>query len=82
MSGDFTSQSYTQSELVFYNRSAGTAGIYLEWERITASGVSVYNIYRSEQFDGEYDLLDSIPYPKNEYATRFNFILFCTHNFD
>ena len=70
MPGDFTSQSYTQSELVFYNRSAGTAGIYLEWERITPSGVSVYNIYRSDQFDGEYDLIDSVTYPKNEYVDR------------
>ncbi len=27
-----------------------------------------YNIYRSEQFDGDYNLIDSIPYPKNEYV--------------
>jgi hypothetical protein len=45
MPGEFTSQSYTQSELVFYNRSAGTAGIYLEWERITQSGVSLSLIH-------------------------------------
>ena len=70
MPGDFSSQSFTQSELVFYNRSAGTAGIYLEWERITQTGVSVYNIYRSEQFDGDYNLIDSIPFPKNEYVDR------------
>ena len=68
MPGDFTSQSYTQSELVFYNRSAGTAGIYLEWERITPTGIEVYNIYRSDQFDGDYELIDSVPFPKNEYV--------------
>jgi hypothetical protein len=65
---DFSSSSFTQSELVFYNRSGGNQGIYIEWERYSGSGVSVYNIYRSEYFDGEYELIDAVIFPKNEYV--------------
>ncbi len=67
---DFNASSFTQSELVFYNRSAGTQGIYIEWERYTGSGVSVYNIYRSEYFDGNYELIDAVVFPKNEYVDK------------
>jgi hypothetical protein len=67
---DLSALSYTESNLVFYNKTTGSPGIYLEWDRFTTSGVSVYHIYRSGQFDGNYEFLDSVLYPVNEYVDR------------
>lgn len=64
---DFSSMSYTQSSLVYYNTNTSNPGVYIEWERINSAPYK-YVIYRSEYFDGTYELIDEVLFPINEYV--------------
>jgi hypothetical protein len=65
---DFTQLSFSQSNLIYYNTSASNPGVYIEWERHSTSGVYSYRIYRSNYFDGTYEVIDEVLYPINEYV--------------
>lgn len=65
---DIEQKSFTQSPLVFYNTNTTNPGIYLEWDRNNISGVAQYNILRSDQFDGNYEAIDFVLWPINEYV--------------
>ena len=41
--------------------------IYLTWDRRSTKTALQYNVLYSEQFDGDYVLLDSVNHPTNEY---------------
>lgn len=68
MSDIVSINSYNESPLYFYNTSFTNPGIYIEWERITSSGVDVYTIQRSDYFDGNYVDIANVIYPMNEYV--------------
>jgi len=42
-------------------------GIYINWDRINTSNVQSYNILKSNTFNGEYSVIDSVAFPINEY---------------
>jgi len=63
-----TINSYNESPLYFYNTSFNNPGIYIEWERITPSGVVTYTVQRSDYFDGIYADIANVAYPINEYV--------------
>lgn len=66
MSDEIQAMSYTQSALVYYNTATSTPGIFIEWERSGASGVEFYKIQKSDQFDGTYSTIETVPFPINE----------------
>lgn len=59
--------SYNQSELLYYNANFNSGrGIFLEWERYSGSAATAYKVYRSERFDGEFELATTLAWPINE----------------
>jgi hypothetical protein len=68
MSDIVSISSYNESPLYFYNTSFNNPGIYIEWDRITSAGVSVYTVQRSDYFDGTYEDIANVAYPINEYV--------------
>ena len=50
-----------------YFNSQGSYGVLVRWDRINTSNVVKYNILRSTHFDGTYELIDSVPFPQDEY---------------
>ena len=66
MSDEIQAMSYTQSALVYYNTATSTPGIFIEWERSGANGVEFYKIQKSDQFDGTYTTIETVPFPINE----------------
>ena len=58
--------SYSQSQLLYYNSNFGEPGLFLEWERYSGSAATAYKIYKSDFFEGDYDLVATIEFPYNE----------------
>jgi hypothetical protein len=58
--------SYTNASVIYYNIATANPGIFLEWERSGATGVSYYKIQKSPVFDGEYTTIAMVPFPYNE----------------
>ena len=65
---ELQAQSWTQSALVYYNTAANNPGIYLEWERSSATTVYAYEIYRADSFDNDYIKIDTVYFPTQEYV--------------
>ena len=65
---DVSAKSWTQSPLVYYNTYTSNPGIYLEWEKTSPIVVYSYDIARSDSFDGDYLIIDTVYYPTQEYV--------------
>jgi hypothetical protein len=43
-------------------------GVYIDWDRSGRSNVAKYEVLRATHFDGEYERLDTLDFPANEYV--------------
>ena len=67
MPDEIQSMTFNQTPALYYNApEAISTGLFLEWDRYSSTGVSSYNIYRSDYFDGNYELVANIEWPHNE----------------
>ena len=55
-----------QASYLYFSLANPHPGIFLEWERSGAIGVSYYRIQKSSIFDGTYETVSVVPFPFNE----------------
>lgn len=51
-----------------YFESMALPGILVRWDRITPSGVVLYNILSSTHIDGNYSLIGTVDFPQDEFV--------------